>query len=86
MINGHFCQILVLKVPNLTYFPRNKFQTCKIIEEKKLGLGLLVLEFDKFNRRRWMFECKLDPHLFRVLVTKLVNKRARLAMKANSKI
>ena len=33
-----------------------------------------------------MFECKLDPHIFRALVTKLVNKRARLATKSNYKI
>ena len=31
-----------------------------------------------------MFECKLDPHILRVLVTKLVNEHARLATKANS--
>ena len=52
-------------------------------EEKKSGFGLLV---ENFNRRRWMFECKLDPYIIRVLVTKLVNERARLATKANSKI
>ena len=55
-------------------------------EEKKLGFGLLVLEFENFNRQRWMFECKLDPHIFRVLVIKLVNECAHLATKANSKI
>ena len=38
---------------------------------------------DKFNNRGRMFECKLEPHIFRVLVTKLVNERARLATKAN---
>ena len=31
-----------------------------------------------------MFECKLDPHIFRGLVTKLVNERAHLATKAIS--
>ena len=31
-----------------------------------------------------MFECKLDPHIFKVLVTKLVNERARLVTKVNS--
>ena len=31
-----------------------------------------------------MFECKLNPHIFRVLVTKWVNVRARLAPKVNS--
>ena len=31
-----------------------------------------------------MFECKLEPHISRVLATKLVNERSGLATKANS--